>query len=150
MAEAEGSPAIVPNTLINPSLQESIRRQRESLTALLGATMYHFAQRLAPHMTDPSALEAVLREALPDLQYCKHLYVLDAMGVQLTDNITREGADPEHRGRNRMGRPYMQGILGCTDFKLSDAYISRNKRRPSLTFIIIRRRMCSARRHRSS
>ncbi len=135
LAETEGPSAVVPNTLINPSLQESIRRQRETLTALLGATMHRLAQRLAPHMTDLSALETMLREALPDLQYCKHLYVLDAAGVQLTDNITREGADPEHRGRNRMGRPYMQGILGCTDFKLSDAYISRNKRRPSFTAV---------------
>ncbi|MDH3355251.1 MAG: PDC sensor domain-containing protein, partial [Chromatiales bacterium] len=36
---------------------------------------------------------------------------------------------------NRMSRPYMQGIVDVTDFKLSDAYISRNKKRPSITAI---------------
>jgi hypothetical protein len=29
----------------------------------------------------------------------------------------------------------MQGIIGTTDFKLSEAYISRNKKRPSFTAI---------------
>ena len=38
-----------------------------------------------------------------------------------------------------MDRPYLQGILGPTDFKLSDAYISRNKKRPSLTAVQVLR-----------
>ena len=119
--------------MTDSTLRETIRRQRETLTALLGETMHQLAERLAPLMQDRPALEALLREALPQILYCKHLYVMDADAVQLTDNITRDGHDPDHLGRNRASRPYMQGIVGSTDFKLSEAYISRNKRRPSLT-----------------
>jgi hypothetical protein len=69
------------------------------------------------------------------LPHCKHLYVLDADGVQITDNITQTGRDADHFGRDRMDRPYMEGIIGTTDFKLSEAYISRNKKRPSFTAV---------------
>lgn len=117
------------------TLKESINRQREALTALLRGTMHGFAQHCAGLMHDRAALEHLLEEALPHLSYCKHLYVLDAEGVQVTDNITREGRDPAHFERARMDRPYMQGIVGTTDFRLSEAYISRNKKRPSLTAI---------------
>lgn len=118
-----------------PSLQENIRRQREALTVLLGAAMGALARRCADSMNERAALEALLAEALPDIVSCKHLYVMDAHGIQVTDNLTREGHDPDHFGRDRSHRPYMQDIVGSTDFKLSAAYISRNKRRPSLTAI---------------
>jgi len=117
------------------TLQESIRLQREMLTGLLGDKMHELAIRCAGHMGDRQALEALLIEALPGFSFCKHLYVMDARGVQLTDNITQSGTDPAHYARNRMDRPYMQDIIGTSDFKLSAAYISRNKRRPSLTAI---------------
>jgi hypothetical protein len=117
------------------ALQENIRRQREALTALLAEKMHDLALRCARVMDDRAALEALLGEALSELAYCKHLYVMDAEGVQITDNITRGGPDPDHRGRDRADRPYMQGIVGSTDFKLSEAYISRNKKRPSLTAV---------------
>lgn len=118
-----------------PSLKESVRHQREALTALLSEKMHELAQRCAGVMGRRAELEALLQDALPELTYCKHVYVLDADGVQVTDNITREGPDPAHFGRDRSDRPYMQGIVGSTDFKLSEAYISRNKKRPSLTAV---------------
>ncbi len=121
--------------MVDNSFNENIRTQREMLTALLGQLMHDLAVRCAETMGDRGRLEALLVEALPALSYCKHLYVLDAAGVQLTDNITQQGQDPAHFGRHRMDRPYMQGIVGTTDFKLSEAYISRNKKRPSLTAI---------------
>ena len=31
--------------------------------------------------------------------------------------------------------PYLQGVVGSTDFKLSEAYISRNRKRPMLTAV---------------
>jgi hypothetical protein len=117
------------------SLKESILKQRQMLTALLGKTLYKLAKECAAVITDRTALESLLTEALPKIAYCKHLYVMDANGLQTVDNITREGPDHSHFGRNRSERPYMQGILGSTDFKLSEAYISRNKKRPSLSAI---------------
>lgn len=122
-------------TTINPGLQESIRLQREALTALLGEAMHELARQCAEVIGDRLLLDAVLTDALPRLSYCKYLYVLDADGRQLTDNITQQGRDPSQFGRDRSERPYMQGIVGATDFKLSEAYISRNKKRPSLTAV---------------
>lgn len=117
------------------NLQESIRAQRELLTEQLGTAMVDIARRCAASMPDRAALEAALADAFPGLPWCKHLYVLDVNSVQVTDNITREGPDPAHFARDRSTRPYMQGIVGTTDFKLSDAYISRNKKRPSFTAV---------------
>ncbi len=117
------------------SLKIAIRAQRETLTAMLGEQMFQLAARCAPLLENKQALQTVLSEALPQFPYCKHLYALDANGLQITDNITADGEDTAHFGRDRMDRPYMEGIIGSTDFKLSDAYISRNKKRPSLTAV---------------
>lgn len=105
------------------------------LTRLLGEAMHDLAIRCAQVMEVRSSLEILLTNALPKLSYCKHLYVLNADGKQIINNITQYGADPDHFGRDRSDRPYMQDIIGTTDFKLSEAYISRNKKRPSLTAI---------------
>jgi hypothetical protein len=117
------------------NLKETVRRQRELLTGLLGQTLRELSLQCAEALGVRARLEAILQEALPKLEFCKHLYVLNARGVQLTDNIIRGGRDPGHLGRDRSERPYMQEFVGSTDFRLSDAYISRNKRRPSLTAI---------------
>ncbi len=117
------------------SFRESIRLQREVLSGLLGSEMSQLAQECATVIGDRIALEGVLVANLGRLAHCKHIYVLDQHGVQITDNITQEGIDAAHYGRDRIERPYMQGIIGTTDFKLSEAYISRNQRRPSLTAV---------------
>lgn len=117
------------------TLSQSVRFQREALTGLLGSALYDLAKQCAPWMADRLALERLMADALPRIPYCKHLYVLDADGRQVTANITREGPDPDHLARERMERPYMSGIVGVTDFKLSEAYISRNKKRPSVTAV---------------
>ena len=117
------------------SLKETIRLQREKLTAMLGEEMHVLANKCVHLLTDREQMDLLLSDALPRLSYCKHLYVLNSDGVQITDNITQSGKDEDQFGRNRMDRPYMQGIIGTTDFKLSEAYISRNKKRPSFTAI---------------
>lgn len=115
------------------SLKESVRKQREILTALLGKTLGELASRCAV-TADLEALESLLSDALPKLGYCKQVYVLDADGIQITNSITREGPDPSHLGRDRSDRPYMQDFVGSKDFRLSEAYINSDKR-PSLTAI---------------
>ena len=117
------------------SLEKNIHLQREMLTRLLSAAMYDLARRCAEIIEIRASLESLLTNALPKFSYCKHLYVLNAQGVQITDTITHDGLDREHFNRDRSDRPYMQNIIGTTDFKLSEAYISRNKKRPSLTAI---------------
>jgi len=117
------------------SLKETIRMQREKLTAMLGEEMHDLAIKCANMLNNREQLDSLLSDTLPRLSYCKHLYVLNSIGVQVTDNITQTGKEVTHFGRDRMDRPYMNGIIGTTDFKLSDAYISRNKKRPSFTAI---------------
>ncbi|MEG3641124.1 PDC sensor domain-containing protein [Magnetococcus sp. PR-3] len=125
--------------MLYSSLKESIRKQREELTALLGNTMYDLAKQCALDMPDRHRLEARLSDSIPNIPFCKHLFVTDARARQIIDNITRDGLDDRHMARDRSTRPYMQNIVGTTDFKLSDAYISRNNKRPSLTAVQVMR-----------
>ena len=116
-------------------LKESVRLQRQMLSGMMSTAMHRLSGLCAVAIGNRHELESVLTETLPHLSYCKHLYILNAQGIQLTANITQHGIDESHFARNRMDRPYMLGIVGETDFKLSDAYISRNKKRPSLSAI---------------
>ncbi len=122
-------------TTNSPGLKESVKLQRQMLSDLLSMAMHHLAEQCASEMDNRQNLERVLSEGLPTLSYCKHLYVLNAKGYQITSNITQSGVDENHFARHRMDRPYMQGVLDSDDFTLSDAYISRNKKRPSLTAV---------------
>ena len=117
------------------NLKDTIRLQREKLTAMLADEMHELGFKCVAIINDREALHMLLSEALPALSFCKHLYALNANGVQISDNISKTGKDKSHFGRDRMDRPYMDGIIGVTDFKLSDAYISRNKKRPSFTAV---------------
>jgi len=117
------------------NLKQAIRMQREKLTAILSEEMHKLAMVCAQQLNNRDALELLLSEALPRLSFCKHLYALNTDGIQITDNITQTQKDTAHFGRNRVDRPYMEGIIGTTDFKLSETYISRNKKRPSFTAI---------------
>lgn len=115
-------------------LKSAVRQQRESLATLFAQPMAELARACAAVMDDRAAVEALLRAALQSFGTCKHLFALDAHGLQFVDNITRKGPNPAHFGRNRLDRPYMQG-LGGSDFCLSESYISRNAKRPMLTAV---------------
>ncbi len=121
------------------SLTEGIRLQRESLQQLLSQPMESLAQDCADTAIDnimqKEALEHLLKAAILEFRNCKHLFVLDQDFIQLTDNITPDGSDPHYLGRNRQGSSYTVNIVGKADFKLSQAYISRRRHRPSLTAI---------------
>ena len=125
-------------------LKSAIRLQRQSLAAMLAAPLSELAHTCAAAMdaqehkeadSRRATVEAILSGALIALENCKHLFALDAEGVQFVDNITREGPDPVHFGRNRLDRPYMEGLEAGADFVLSEAYISRNSKRPMLTAV---------------
>lgn len=127
---------------MDPELQRQVAQQRTIINETLRPQTVKLAIRCRPLLGDREALEHVMQEAMPSLPYCKYLYVLDAEGRQITSNISRNSIQPDQYGRNRSGRPYMQGVDGSElDFSLSGAYISRNKRRPSLTAVqVIRTR----------
>lgn len=117
------------------ALKQAIQQQRQELTARLGASMRDLATRCGGVFRDRAAVEAMLEVELARMPRCKHLFALDASGRQFIDNITRDGHDCAHFGRDRSRRPYLEGVVGTTDFKLSEAYISRNRKRPMLTAV---------------
>lgn len=115
------------------SLIEGIRLQRDILKKILLVPMASLAQACSEVQMRTADLEELLTQAIPNITSCIHLFVLDNQFIQVTDNITRDGNDPSHKGRDRSGQSYTVNIIGHTEFKLSEAYISRRKKRPSLT-----------------
>lgn len=120
---------------MNETLQESIDRQRGILKDWLSAPLLRIAEDCRELWPERQSLEARLMKGLAELPYCKYLYLLDAQAHQITANASRTGLLPEHFGRDRSERPYLALALAGTPFSLSDAYISRNARRPSLTAV---------------
>ena len=123
---------------MDSTVKQSVKHQRELLTNLLGGTLSQFANELAPLMDDSDLLNDHLVKAISDLPYCKYIYVLDQSGTQISATVKHEGAKLKDIGRDRSRRPYMENMfvprLGV-DFELSSAYISANKKRPSVTGI---------------
>ncbi len=117
------------------SIQTAVTRQRMLLSSRLADRMEKLAKECQRAWPDREALEACLLKGLEILPYCKYLYVLDDEARQITANIAHSGLIPESFGRERATRPYMKEALAGAHFSLSDAYISRNVRRPSLTAI---------------
>jgi len=105
------------------------------LRGLLSTPMGRLAQHCGDVWPNRFALERHLKEGLNILPTCKYLFVLDENAHQITDNISALGPLPEHRGRDRSDRPYLKEALAGEAFSLSDAYLSRNQRRPSLTAV---------------
>jgi hypothetical protein len=116
-------------------LQKNIKRQREILKKWLSSSLIHLAEDCLSVWPDRAALEQRLTQGLSELPYCKYLYVLDDNARQITANVSQNGLLEEHHGRDRSHRPYLKDALAGILFSLSDAYISRNARRPTLTAI---------------
>lgn len=117
------------------TLQEAITRQRRILAGWLASSLSILAEGCAEVWPDRRAIEHRLIDGLTELPYCKYLYVLDAHAKQITANVTHAGLLQEHFGRDRSHRPYLADALAGKPFSLSEAYISRNQRRPSLTAV---------------
>ena len=118
----------------NTTIGESVKRQRELLKDLLSVALSRLVSNIPLSMSDKEGLEDYLLDSCKDLPYCKYLFVLNKEGKQITANLFKHGKDESQFGRDRSTRPYMQGMEGI-DFALSSAYISSNKKRPSLTAI---------------
>lgn len=117
------------------SMSDIVAGQREVLKKEIAPRLKSFAQKLSEVIGEQPILEAKLVGLKSTLEHYKYIYVLDAYGVQLTSTMANDGNSDDHLGRDRSRRPYMKNMFDGRDFKLSDSYISRNKRRPSLTAI---------------
>ena len=130
--EAIGSP-MNDESVMNRSWKDCIYQQREELARMLREPLRQLAERCAPAWGDCDALDAVLAEHLSSIPHCSFLYCLESDGIQISNNIGPQGVVPEHLGRDRSQRPYMQEAVPAWGFLLSDAYISLSEHRPSLT-----------------
>ncbi len=126
---------VITETSMQSSLQQHIARQREMLKEFLRGGMAELAGRLAQHIGDPTQLDRQLASHIENSTYCKYLWVLDNSAHQLSATISRQGLLETERHRDRAARPYMQRALMGERFYLSDAYLSRNRKRPSLTSV---------------
>ena len=120
---------------MSSSILTQVSKQRLVLKEFLYDNMLGLAQKCAPIMNDPQALDHLLGEHVHQSSLCKHLWVLDHTAHQLSATIARHHIIEEQRGRDRAARPYIQRALKGDAFYLSDAYISRNRKRPSLTSV---------------
>jgi len=117
------------------SAQQSIARQRDALTIFLKAPLSELASACAQQWENNAALEDVLRAGLAALPYCNHLYAMDLNGIQLTARVSPGGDDRQNIGLDRSRRPYMNNLLPLSDFILSEAYIGKYEKRPSITAV---------------
>lgn len=117
------------------NLQQAIQRQRGILKGWLASALSSLAESCRDTRGDRPRLEELLQQGMVELPYCKYLYVLDARAVQVTANVSRGGLLPDHFGRDRSERPYLAEALAGDAFSLSDSYISRNAKRPTLTAV---------------
>jgi len=117
------------------NILDHVVRQRQGLKKRLAGEMQALARRCASLMDKPDKLEKLLSEHFSSDSFFKYLWVLDHAGIQLTATVTRRKLKTEQRGRDRAARPYIQRALAGEAFYLSEAYISRHRKRPSLTSV---------------
>jgi hypothetical protein len=95
--------------------------------------MAQLAEKCIPAWGDRDRLNAVLMEGFAGIPYCTFLYCVGTDGRQICDNVGQAGLEPKNFGRDRSSRPYMKEPVPPWGFLLSDAYVSLNEHRPSLT-----------------
>lgn len=115
------------------TLKESIRQQRLVLQDSLVEPLARLATECARQWGKREAMDDILTAHFEDIPKCTFLYALDTAGMQITDNVSHTGLLPEHFGRDRSQRPYMNEAVPASGFLLSEAYISLRVSRPSLT-----------------
>lgn len=113
--------------------QNSINKQRLHLAQSLSMPLKQLAQLCSGIELQQEKIDDLLAQEFISIPHCTYLYMLDTNGVQISSNMSANGLLGEHFGRDRSDRPYMKEILPDEGFLLSDAYISQNSMRPSLT-----------------
>lgn len=120
---------------MSSTILDHVAEQRQVLKKILADSMSRLGRQCSDVMRHPKKLDKLLKAHFDESNYCKYLWVLDHTGHQLTATVSRKMLKEEQRGRDRVARPYMQRALKGDPFYLSDAYISRNRKRPTLTSV---------------
>lgn len=119
--------------MIENNWKESISKQRDFLSYTLSKPLQKIAESCAAIEFQREKINAVLLAGFTQIPNCTYLYLTDLNGVQLCDNVGKNGLLEEHFGRDRSERPYMKEAVPSEGFLLSDAYISKHLTRPSIT-----------------
>jgi hypothetical protein len=119
------------------SWKDSIYLQREELARILREPLGQLAGLCVPAWGDCEALDAILVENFSSIPHCTSLYCMGTDGIQISNNVGRDGVEPGYVGSDRSQRPYMKEAVPVWGFLLSDAYIGLTGHRPSLTALQI-------------
>jgi len=117
------------------SLDQAIQYQKNILVDILEQPLNQLTLELLQLLDKRELLENKLKSMCVSLTHSKHMYILDNQRVQITANISALDKDERQFGRDRSYRPYMQYDFTHSDFHLSEAYISKNRKRPTITAI---------------
>ncbi len=120
---------------MSSDLKQLIKEQRELLTQEIGSSLQQLAGKLSPIINNKKLIDEQLASSCKDLPFCKNLYALDVNGIQVSSTLSRKKVDHNAYGRDRSARRYMKSMYKKHDFELSESYISKNKKRPSLTAV---------------
>lgn len=120
---------------MNSPIQKSISKQRHALGKLIRPILGRIAEACSSIWPNREALDQVLATHVAELPYCAYIYALGTDAIQISDNINGSGRFPEHFGRDRSSRPYLNSVYPAVDYHLSEAYISLLSGRPSITAI---------------
>lgn len=119
--------------MIESNWKDSISKQRQILAHSLSEPLHVIAEECAAIEFERDKINEVLLTGFLTIPNCTYLYLTDINGIQLCDNVSRNDLLKEHFGRDRSNRPYMKEVVPTEGFLLSDAYISLNSTRPSIT-----------------
>ena len=120
--------------------KDAVHRQRIVLAERLSQPLANLAANCEPVWGDRKKLGEVLIKGFATVPDSLFMYALDTDGIQVSDNVSKDGLMPAHYGRDRSSRPYMRESVPSWGFLLSDAYLSRRAGRPSITALQIVRR----------
>ena len=123
---------------MDSTVKKTVKKQRKFLTKHLGSSLSDLAKELVPVINKPDLINDLLVNAISELPYCKYIYVLDVIGVQVSATVSHDEINTYSMGRDRSPRPYMKNLFKPregVDFELSKAYITKNTKRPSVTGI---------------
>ena len=114
----------------------SINEQKSALSARLVSPMQILAQRCAEVWPDKTALDVALQQGLSTIPLCTLLYALDPACIQISANVAADILYENFYGQDLSQRPFMAHVLPSQGYILSEIYISRLTKRPTITAVL--------------
>lgn len=125
----------------NYLIENSIKIQREILTEVFSKILARISKKCRYVLGDYNQLNKKLMNGVKRIPYCTSLYAMNAEGIQVSANISKNGLLDKYYQLDRLTRPYMLEVNNIDgNFLLSSAYISKNEHRPSITAVQVIRK----------